>query len=379
MLQLYTLANQTKTPISVTDVNGIPYNLTASGTSGASQNVMLDLATVTDGDFYNNLASSKLTVTPLNIGQYTVPNISASSKLAIRDSLGVSQIIEPQSTKTITLTSSDATANTIKALQAQGLLGTLSAVSIANQTQSFLPVLTKGGRAVGLFAITPTAFAGTETTFTLSVGAAVPIMKITPSNQQPFLTRLPFYMAAVFNTVDEFNERWKSNSEFIPIDWVLPQTNWLQATVGPDYLKSTPGILLNALMFGNSTSISVSTTTSAPTVTTPASLAWTANAPFSSQNGIRFVDFNWVSAFAASFPTLEPAYIQITTNPGTNDVKAFVVQSGNQAANAGITQNTIRIVKVLQRAIATGVKAFTFTIYDRKGNATAVTLNLTVS
>lgn len=382
MLQYYTVANQVAYPVSLNDANGKLVTLRPVGEAGASARVPLSLATINDGDFVAHLAANKLTLTPVNVGDYNVPNL-ANYPVSLQDSLGQPKVLPPQSVTPVTLTSGDATSDTILSLKAQGVLGTLAAITPATMPQSFLPIIVGDGEILGLYAITPTTFDGTETTFDLSgiatPGKTVSIRKISTGPAMPLLPRLANYMGCVFTKAEEVAEVWTSHAEFIPLKHIMPSNTWQQATLGPDHSKYVEGVMVASLCHGNNSSISVTTTTAAPGVTTPAALAWAVNAAFSNQNGLRFVDFNWVAAFAVSFPTLEPAYIRVVSNPAENDVKAFVISAGNQAANAGVTQNTVRLVKVIQGAVAAGARAFTFSIVDRKGNEVAVTLNLTVS
>lgn len=382
MLQYYTVANQAAYPISLTDAYGKLVTLRPVGTAGASARVPLSLATFNEGDFVAHVAASKLTLTPVNVGDYNVPNL-ANYPVSLQDSFGQPKVLPPQSVTPVTLTSGDATSDNILSLKAQGILGTLAAITAPTMPQSFLPVIVGDGEIVGLFAITPTTFDGTETTFDLSglltAGKTVNIQKISTGPAFPFLPRLSHYMGCVFTRAQEAAEAWASHLEFIPLKHILPASSWQQATLGPDTLRYVPGVMVYSLCYGNNAPIAVTTTTPAPTVNTPAALSWAVNAAFSNQSGLRFVDFNWVAAFSVSFPTLEPAYIRVVSNPAENDVKAFVISAGNQAANAGITQNTVRLVKVIQGAVAAGARAFTFSIVDRKGNEVAVTLNLTVS
>lgn len=382
MLQYYTVANQVAYPVSLNDAYGKLVTLRPVGEAGASARVPLSLATINDGDFVAHLAANKLTLTPVNVGDYNVPNL-ANYPVSLQDSLGRPKVLPPQSVTPVTLTSGDAASDTILRLKAQGVLGTLAAITPATMPQSFLPIIVGDGEVVGLYAITPTTFDGTETTFDLSglatPGKTVNIRKISTGPAMPLLPRLSNYMGCVFTKAQELAEAWTSHLEFIPLKHILPSNTWQQAALGPDHSRYVEGVMVASLCHGNNSAISVTTTTAAPTVSTPAALAWAVNAAFSNQNGLRFVDFNWVAAFAVSFPTLEPAYIRVVSNPAENDVKAFVISAGNQAANAGVTQNTVRLVKVIQGAVAAGVRAFTFSIVDRKGNEVAVTLNLTVS
>lgn len=207
---------------------------------------------------------------------------------------------------------------------------------------------------------------------------AVVVKKFTPG--APIVQELPRqteFMGAYFNHTDEVNQAYASYSSFIPLNDILPYRSWQNATIPGARTEGTLGVMVDALIYGRSAAITVSVP-AAPTVTTPAALTWTVNAKFSTMAMSSFFDVNWVALFQASFPTLEPASIVLLTNPAGNELKAFVVNAGQPQAES-INYNTLRIVKVVRQNIATGLRAFTFRIYDTYGHETDVTLNVTVA
>lgn len=271
------------------------------------------------------------------------------------------------------------------------------------------------GQVLGLYAIASgTSFSGNETTFALAQGP-VPVTLITP-RQSGIRPNLGSYMAAVPTRADwvsngvavtypqirkeelpHFNlnsggriigsdlsdsPNYRHRSEFIPISAVMPSYRWIN-TQPVQNLIITPGALINALQDPSGLGINASVASAnnppaASTVSTPLALTWDASVPFSNAPPLTFFDFNWVQLFALSSPTTEPAMIQVATNPA--GLAASVIQSAQPLMNT-IVYNTIRITKLPGAPLAAGGPfAFTFNIYDKKGNAAVVaTLNLTVT
>jgi hypothetical protein len=246
---------------------------------------------------------------------------------------------------------------------------------MAAYTQTWLPVVRRRGDIVGLFAIASHTFDGTETSYALAAGS-VPVKLFTVPTI-PNETKIQSYMGAQFAVAEDSNEAWCSYAEFVPISWVAPGARWSMPVVGGGLTKSD-GALIDGLYNGLTASIAAPSW-SAPTVTTPATATWEAAVPtLSNTAGIRYFDFNWVSAFQASFPTSEPAFITVSSNPGAGYLKAIVLAGGNQMVGA-ITQTNVRIVNITQVAPPAGLYAFGFNVNDRHGNITAVTFNLTIT
>lgn len=227
--------------------------------------------------------------------------------------------------------------------------------------QSFLPVVTDIGKVVGLFAIPLTTFAGTETTFNLSVGSVSISLKTLPTTNQ--IVRIPQYMAAVFTHAQSFSKAYAQYAEWIPIEAIAPSSSWLNnhLTYGLSYFS---GILLTCLQQGFTAQIGAPIV-SPPSVGNPAAtMNLTVNTPFANVDGATFFDFNWVDIFKAGFPTKTPASIQVTAQPGQADLLAYIIMSG-QPVVGQIVQNTVRIVKVVKGNIPTGSRVFTFRIFDQ--------------
>ena len=240
-------------------------------------------------------------------------------------------------------------------------------------TQTFLPIIKSDTkRVLGLYSIASTVFVGTETTFALAEGS-VPVGLFTP---EPSIIRRqsgPF-MAALPTHIDIVQQAYKGYGQYIPVESVAPANNWSVTPGAGAQLQTFDGALLYGLKYNLGTAVTLPTV-GAPTVTTPAALTWDASAPFANAPTYKYFDFNWVNLFAVSFPTLTPAFIQVTTNPA--GLSAVVIMN-EQEALQGVTYNTVRIIKTGAGALATGAYAFVFNIVDRQGHNTAVTLNLTV-
>lgn len=207
-----------------------------------------------------------------------------------------------------------------------------------------------------------------------SVSYTSPLAVYVPEVTASDITATQF-MGATFAHLDQFNN-YASHLEFVPLADVMPGNRHFMPAVGAAFVE-TPGYLLDALMFGSATTLSISTP-SDPIVDNPsAALTWTANAPFANQQGRVFFDINWVGLFQVAYPSLEPASIIVLTNPAEGDFKAYVV-GNTQDATWGITANTIRIVKTKLGNVPAGTRDFTFDITDSNGSHTTVTLTLTV-
>lgn len=228
--------------------------------------------------------------------------------------------------------------------------------------QSFLPVITDLGVIKGLYAITPTNFSGLETSFNLSRGS-VPVQKQTLKASTLLQPRLSTFMASVWDHTPSVLRQYEQFAEWIPIDYIMPSSMWTQSTIGARK-DSFDGVMMTCLKTGFTTQIGAAITTPPSLGNVSPTLQLKANTPFANVDGPVFFDFNWVDLFAANFPSKTPASIQVTGQPGAADLLAYVIMGGQPVAGQ-ITQNTIRIVKVIRGNIATGARVFTFRVFDQ--------------
>ncbi len=118
-------------------------------------------------------------------------------------------------------------------------------------------------------------------------------------------------------------------------------------------------------------------------MTTPLAIIWEASIDYATLFGdCPFFDFNWVTLFNAK-STTKAIRIVSTSNPApiapstVSPIVAKVLGTPVIVGEGVVQYNTIRIMR-LDDAVATGVYAFGFNVYDELGQVTAVTLNLTV-
>jgi hypothetical protein len=235
---------------------------------------------------------------------------------------------------------------------------------------------TFGARILGMYSIASHAFVGTETTYAVN-GGVVNTKLVTPtkSNIRP---QVGPYMAAVADLSDYHRDTsrkaYMGYPCFVPISAVMPSYRWISAPGFMD-LVITPGALIYGLQYSMAPAIS-NALPNPPTLAVPAAtLTWDCTVPFSNAPAFQFFDFNWVGLFQLSKPTLEPAFISVTTQP-TGLVAS--VLAGQQPILNTITYDTIRITRLPGNLVA-GDYVFGFNIIDRKGNAgVSVTLTLTV-
>lgn len=248
----------------------------------------------------------------------------------------------------------------------------------ANITQTILPAILTSGVVIGWYPIASHAFTGAETTY--SVGdITVPVTTVTQDSG----IGVPQYMAAVWDAkiyrADGQLQPWASVNLQKPdsgyYHWYsMPTEGWVE--------HFGLGTLLTDLTSRMNATAALPSSQSAPSVTTPLALTWTASVNYEQLNGdCEFFDFNWVTLFLASSTGPDPLRITTLTNPtpiapATVPPMVAAVIGNPTLTTSGPVYNTIRIMKM--QDVPTGTYAFTFAITDTKAQTTNVTLNLTI-
>jgi hypothetical protein len=246
---------------------------------------------------------------------------------------------------------------------------------VSSVKQSLVPVLLQTGELLGYYAISTYTFTGTETKLVLPDNT-VPLTTVTRATNPTHASKVLQFMAAVFPIgLAAVHKPWSSTS-FIPLSPGLFRTHNM---TGEGSSESTNlGVTLNALASNMNLTLPSATAATAPSVTTTASLTWTASVKYSALNGNNsFFDFNWQTVFNSQSSDVGQSIVVNSSNAAfiATVLPTPVVQA---LPNGGSTQvyNTIRILRVAD--VTPGVYPFTFTIYSVNGLSTAVTLNLTI-
>lgn len=248
--------------------------------------------------------------------------------------------------------------------------------------QSFLPILdTRTKTLKGMVAIAPTDFVGTEDQFTVG-GVVYPIEKYEPVVSISRQVRRPWYMALTMTYLEFKQEAYRGVPGYIGLDDVMPG-QWWQATGAVEYKRETLGALIDGLIYGFGSNVSV-TPTPPPTVDdSAATFTWVASIPFANQPQATFFDINWVEAVRVNNTEGSPVYITIdsvTTGAAAaqDKIRAIVVVSGQPALNRA-TYNTIRVVRMPGQTVVAG-ETFVIngTVRGQDGYSAAVELNLTI-
>jgi hypothetical protein len=250
-------------------------------------------------------------------------------------------------------------------------------------TQYFLPVATRDNRLLAVIPISPTAFDGTETSFTLS-GTPRPLNKI-PIQDYNSRSYPPtkFVMAIAITRVQESANAWMGfAASVLPIQSVWPFREWANTQGSTPNQQESLGTVFTFLTGGGASAVSGPTASTQPTLTSPLELTWTCVTPIANAPACAFFDFNWVQLFAvnANSNVGDPAYITVTGQPAGGLLKALVLQMPEpMGPEGGPVYNTIRIMKMTPQPLVAGDYEFTFTVYNTSGLASATaTLDLTV-
>ncbi len=243
----------------------------------------------------------------------------------------------------------------------------------ADSTQTILPAMLKSGQVVGWYPIISTAFAGSETTFTLTDGVVVPITTVTIDKNYTQDKYSQQYMAAVWDTKAYVDQApWASTDLISPNDgfsrmWSLATETWM--------LRYTPGAMIAALKSGVFDEGTPTVTPGGPTVTTPQTVRWKTSLSYAALNGnCLFFDLNWVAQFKAS-SGIDGIRIVPTVQP--SGMIAKVIGIPQAIGVDSVIYDTLRILRTAD-VTPTGDYVFNFNVYDALGRSTAVVLTITV-
>lgn len=246
--------------------------------------------------------------------------------------------------------------------------------------QAFLPILdTRTKILKGMAAIAPTNFDGTETTATLG-GVNYTIAKYTPVVSQK--TRQPWYMAITPTYLEIRQEGFRGIPGYVPLDDVMPGQWWQSTGVGA-WKRETFGALIDGLLYGFGSNVSV-VVDPVPTVDdTNANFTWAASLPFDNAPQVTFFDLNWVEAVQVNNLSGSPLNLvigSVTTGAAAaqNKIRAIVVITGQPALNRA-TYNTIRVIRMPGQTLVSGETfIINATVLGQDGFTAAVEINLTV-
>ena len=246
-------------------------------------------------------------------------------------------------------------------------------------TQTILPVICGGnGNIRGWLAIASTTFDGTETSFTTSDGpisiTTVTLPKLVVNDGLKY--RVYQYMAAVFDDDQERLRPWLGYTAFVSVDESQYAMQWFMPTVGQGYRLNVGPLFTDLTVRMDADQGTPPSTPSAPSAT-PGAIRWAASISMNDLvNGCNFIDFNWVTLFKAKAQDSQPARIEVVSNPVSGEFKTTIVPYPSVVGAGAIEFNTLRIIKL--KPVASGPYVFHYQVVDHLGQATPVTLTLTV-
>lgn len=266
----------------------------------------------------------------------------------------------------------------------------------APSKQTILPVVTLLNTTCtvhGFFAIPETTFTGTETSFQVQAGTggSVPVQSVTLPTKindgtGPVVSQ---YMAATWDQIDSEKLPWGGYTSFIP----SIETGFYSRWSTPTGLRKhwyDPGSLLGSFMYGMDMYPTYVPPTVPPIPGEDGTLRWVVSLNVASIDpACTFFDFNWVTLFATSLPTVNepgtntviPLEIITETNPPGGEFRAAILQRPEYVQGGGTMFNTIRILRMPVGTVEPGDYEFTFTIRATNQGiiqTTPVTLTLTV-
>jgi hypothetical protein len=248
----------------------------------------------------------------------------------------------------------------------------------APSTQTILPVICGGnGNIRGWLTIQSTTFDGTETSFTTSDGA-IPITTVTLPKlvvNDDLKHRVFQYMAAVFPDSQEHLRPWLGYSAFVSADESQYAMQWFMPTVGQGYRLNIGPLFTDLSVRMDADQGTVPAVPPAPSVT-PGTLRWALSMTMNDLSAsCGFFDFNWVNLFKAQSQN-QPLRIETVSNPSSGEFKTTLVPYPTTIGAGAIEFNTLRIIKL--KPVAAGTYVFHYQVVDQHGQATPVTLTLTV-
>ena len=318
----------------------------------------------------------------------------------------------------------------------------LNAAGPSGHNEAAIRSGTFSGQILGLYAIAQTTFQGTETTFQLAQGPAIPIGMVYPRQSNirpgvgPYMAALParadwvnytavpqapnvgvntrnvtsgnIAVGSVIGNNNNESPNYRHHAEFVPISAVMPTYRWINTTHVQD-LVITAGALIYGLQGTNNPNAANGN------VFVPGQAFLPGAEPINAQNNIGLAANLTGANNPPSAPTVStPASLtwdasvpfsnapalqffdfnwvnlfalstptvepaMITVTSNPAGLAASVLAGAQPLLNT-IVYNTVRITKLPGAPLATGAYAFVFAIYDKKGNAAvSATLNLTVT
>lgn len=249
----------------------------------------------------------------------------------------------------------------------------------APSTQTILPVICGGnGNLRGWLAIASTTFDGTETSFTTSDGPVAITTVTLPSLvvNDDLKHRVHQYMAAVFPDDQEHLRPWLGYTAFVGVDESQYAMQWFMPAVGQGYRLNVGPLFTDLTVRMDADAGTPPSAPGAPSVTS-GTLKWSASISMNDLvNGCNFIDFNWVTLFKASAQDNQPLRIDIVSNPASGEFKTTIVPYPSIVGAGDVEFNTLRIIKL--KPVAAGAYTFNYNVVDQQGQATPVTLTLTI-
>ena len=109
---------------------------------------------------------------------------------------------------------------------------------------------------------------------------------------------------------------------------------------------------------------------------------WAVNSPFTNVGASQFIDVNWQQEMGINQTTFQPTSASLgaaTSDPGAGKcLRAFLVQQP-QIIGEVVVNTTVRIVKVIQGAVAAGTYTWPLTATDSQGNSATFNLSVVVA
>lgn len=245
-------------------------------------------------------------------------------------------------------------------------------------TQTILPVICGGnGNIRGWLAIQSTEFDGTETSFTTADGpiaiTTVTLPKLVVNDGLKY--RVYQYVAAVFPDDQEHLRPWLGYTAFVSVDESQYAMQWFMPTQGQGYRLNRGPLFTDLSVRMDADAGAAPAIPPAPGVTS-GTLRWAVSVSMNDLvNGCNFLDFNWVTLFSAQSQN-QPLRIEIVSNPASGEFKTTIVPYPSVVGAGAVEFNTLRIIKL--KPVEPGDYVFNYSVVDQRGQATPVTLTLTV-
>ena len=237
--------------------------------------------------------------------------------------------------------------------------------------------MTHDRRIVSIVVISTTPFTGLETSMNIG-GVITPIELYQPVTGMGGLwqnRKIANYMGIPITASQER----KANYGVSDLQQFIPWSRW---NTGPSIsmLDYSSNSLLDMLA-GNSVAAIAAPVIATPTATAGSlRISWSLNVNYSHAAPYSFFEANWVELLKVASGNTNATSISLgnmSADPSSGHLKAFVVKSYPAIINQSIQFNTLRFVKTTPEAIPTGAYIWPATITNSDGST--VTVNLTVN